>query len=321
MKRILICAAAAIVALASCSKTQVVYNDAPEEIGFKAVTGVMTKAENPLGTGIRMGVFAETGSGSYFTNALFTHDSEGVWTGGKYWPVTGELTFTLYAPYDGTENTPGSVNYNSNNLTITADNSNIDSQTDWIYGATQPTGTKSTSGESMGVNLKHALSKVVVTVDGDSNVKLQKVEILQTAQKATGTVNYTSNNAGAPTWVNAIDAIDAIIPAITLFDNLEGETLSSTDVEGIKPCLVIPTANLSDQAIRLTYKLTGGSPLTYTTTVASADPVVPNQLGTVWAAGTQYTYNITIGAKEIKFTPTETTWVEAPQTIEVTPNN
>ena len=44
MKRFFVCAAAAIVALASCSKTQVVYNDAPEEIGFKAVSGVMTKA-------------------------------------------------------------------------------------------------------------------------------------------------------------------------------------------------------------------------------------------------------------------------------------
>ena len=44
MKRLFILATAAIVALASCAKTEVVYTDAPEEIGFKAVTGAMTKA-------------------------------------------------------------------------------------------------------------------------------------------------------------------------------------------------------------------------------------------------------------------------------------
>lgn len=42
MKRLVILAAA-IVALASCAKTQVVYNEEPQEIAFKTVSGVMTK--------------------------------------------------------------------------------------------------------------------------------------------------------------------------------------------------------------------------------------------------------------------------------------
>ena len=44
MKRFFILASAAIVALASCAKTEVVYKDAPEEIAFKQITGVMTKS-------------------------------------------------------------------------------------------------------------------------------------------------------------------------------------------------------------------------------------------------------------------------------------
>ena len=44
MRRFFILASAAIVALASCAKTQVVYNDAPEEIALKTVNMPMTKA-------------------------------------------------------------------------------------------------------------------------------------------------------------------------------------------------------------------------------------------------------------------------------------
>lgn len=45
MKRFFILASAAIVALASCAKTEVVYKDAPEQIAFKQITGPMTKAD------------------------------------------------------------------------------------------------------------------------------------------------------------------------------------------------------------------------------------------------------------------------------------
>ena len=71
MKRFFICAAAAIVALASCSKTEVVNTSAPEEIGFKAVTGAITKAEQDAATlDGAMGVFAfvHGESTSYFSN-------------------------------------------------------------------------------------------------------------------------------------------------------------------------------------------------------------------------------------------------------------
>ena len=59
MKRLFILASAAIVALASYTKTQVVYTEAPEEISFKQVTNVMTKA-GALQTGV-LGVFAHQG--------------------------------------------------------------------------------------------------------------------------------------------------------------------------------------------------------------------------------------------------------------------
>ena len=63
MKRLFILASAAIVALAACTKTEVVYTEAPAEIGFKQITDVMTKAV-PDGTQLpaTMGVYAYKGS-------------------------------------------------------------------------------------------------------------------------------------------------------------------------------------------------------------------------------------------------------------------
>ena len=45
MKKIFILATAAIVAFASCMKTEVVSNSEPQEIAFRQFTGSMTKAD------------------------------------------------------------------------------------------------------------------------------------------------------------------------------------------------------------------------------------------------------------------------------------
>ena len=96
MKRFFILATAAIVALASCAKTEVVYNDAPEQIAFKQITGAMTKA---FGNYTTLGVFAYQDSKKHFENYTFTHDGVKGWTNpDAVWPYEGDLTFTVYAP-------------------------------------------------------------------------------------------------------------------------------------------------------------------------------------------------------------------------------
>ena len=109
MKRLFILASAAALMLASCAKTTVVYNEAPEEIGFKAVTGVMTKAGEPtkLPESENLGVFAHLYDNSvegelYFGNTQFTYDTDS-WKGTKYWPISNGLIFTVYSPYNGTK--------------------------------------------------------------------------------------------------------------------------------------------------------------------------------------------------------------------------
>ena len=101
MKRFFILASAAIVAFASCAKTEVVYNEAPQEIGFKAVTGSITKVEQSSGAlSGDMGVIANLTTGAaYFGNTQFVYNStDENWSCAdpKYWPVDeNKLSFAV----------------------------------------------------------------------------------------------------------------------------------------------------------------------------------------------------------------------------------
>ena len=106
MKRFFICAAAAIVALASCSKTEVINNEPQKEIGFKAITSVATKAEQTTANLGTMGVYAylNEDKSEYFGNTQFAKGAGDLWvaTPSKYWPLVHTLDFVVYAPYAAT---------------------------------------------------------------------------------------------------------------------------------------------------------------------------------------------------------------------------
>lgn len=134
MKRLFILAAATV-ALASCAKTQVVYNEEPQEIAFKTVSGVMTKANAEWNAeSSKMGVFAVLEGENYIDNKAFVkEDGEDYFVGdGKeyYWPFGKTLDFVAYAPH------AADVTYDPSTkiLTMDIDNSNVGNQTDVLYG-------------------------------------------------------------------------------------------------------------------------------------------------------------------------------------------
>ena len=302
MKKFFILASAAIVALASCSKTQVVYNDAPEEISFKKITNVMTKDLSTDQLDGDMGVFAYQGANLYFDNTDFEkRNSETYWTAEtpKYWPIDGDLTFTVYSPYDATVKY-----YNEANASDPA----VDAKTlyinatgtlkDWLYGTTQPIGDK--SFEKVDVTLAHALSLVDINITGDAAINLKAVELLETYQAGAGKIVYS-------TPVNVVWDVTGITPTVTISlytptDNADGDDLSPT-AKNVSH-LVVPTTRLTNEAIKLTYRMDGSSvDLVYTTAITPA-----NILGTAWEHGKKYIYNINIGVKEIQFNPVVLEW-------------
>ena len=306
MKKFFFCAAAAIVALASCSKTQVVYSGAPEEISFKAVTGAITKAEQKETLEGDMGVFAFVNKTSdvYFENKQFTGTT--VWTGGQYWPLQSNLDFVVYAPF-------GSASYRDKTLTVSGvDNTGkttIDGQTDYMYGAEyyDDTDGKGYSKERVATNLKHALAKVTLNFFG-SNVTVNSVSLETPTLKGSYTVNYGVEAPSVPVadWGNpAAEATNLQLTEISDAELAEA-VVDDPNTADVNEAVLAKTASVSimvvpaaDSDILITYTING--------TDDELDAEIP--LTGTWATGTHYIYNITITPDVIEFSaPSVNNW-------------
>ena len=299
MKKFYVFAAVTIAALASCTKSEVVYNQEQQEIGFRQFTGAMTKADpstTALPTGTSMGVFSYLNGTqtAYFENAKFVNKSGTTKWGGedpRYWPLQGTLDFVLYAPHQasGATYTPSTKVLN---VTI-ADNSTA--QTDYLYGKDFYVNTAKPATPSNGVPvvLKHALSKVTIAAKANeaSIFTVSSIKLMQTIQEGSYTVTYnttwddfTSEVTGSPT------ATKKDIEYVSSDWNLTTDFSINTASK-----LVVPSAQTS---IVLTYKMKGSeTPLTATV----------NLTGT-WDTGKHYTYNLTLTADEILFVPEVQDW-------------
>ena len=312
MKRFFICAAAAIVALASCSKTEVVNTSAPEEIGFKAVTGVMTKAgvqtTNEFDQTIGVLAYNTTDLTEYFENAQFekttvvvtTEDPETgdpltesvtTWNGttAKYWPIDSELDFVVYSPYQANDVAVTNT-ANSKKLEVTvATNAttSLEAQTDYMYGAEYYANHDKTEA-SVPVNFKHALSLITVNFTGNANVKIVSAVLDDTAQDGTYTVQYFPVVDPAITWEPG-NADNDLTLKPTAATALSDDAITTE-------YMVVPTAASS---ITITYNIGG---------MTGGNLTKEIDLTETWTAGTHYTYNVNIGANEIKFSTSVTDW-------------
>lgn len=285
MKKFFFCAAAAIVALASCSKTQVLYNDTPKEIGFKAVTGAITKeVQTAVGFSQDMGVIAyQSGlTKVYFTNAQFTKetvDATTTWNGEtpQYWPIDSSLDFFVYSPYQETGVTPTNTAESKTLTVVIADNSS--NQKDYLYSDKFITAKNKTSG-NIPVDFDHALAYVTVNFSGDDVITISNAKLNETFQSGTYTVTY--GNTTSIAW--------SAQGTSTNLDLAEG--ILSSDYT--TSWLVVPEDNNdADNTITFDYKIAGMTGDAISKSIALAE---------TWEAGTHYTYNVTIGANEIKFT-------------------
>ena len=309
MKRFFICAAAAIVALASCSKTEVVNTSAPEEIGFKAVTGAVTKVAGQQSGTLTgdMGVYAfinGTADTEYFTNIKFTGTD--TWTGGQYWPLQSNLNFVIYAPHDA------DAIYSTKKLTVEASNAGIDvinRQTDYLYGAEYYDGSGDDEGKgyatqqtAITTKLNHALAKVTLNFAG-ANVTVNSVSLEKPYLSGTYTVDYSDTDSPSISWDATQEANDLTLSAIAdaelapaVADDPETDENDPVDAKTASASIMVVPA--ADSDIIITYTIKG------TNDVLTAKV----KLNGTWAAGTHYTYNISIQPNEIKFTPSVNVW-------------
>ena len=290
MKRFFICAAAAIVALASCSKTEVVNNEPQKEIGFKAVTGVVTKAEQTtanLGT-TAVYAFHNEGKTEYFDHTQFAKGAGDLWvaTPAKYWPLVHTLDFVVYAPYAAAGTSCDSANKILTVNTTNAGLTEITDQTDFLYGKEYYDNTDDKGygkgNEYVPVDLKHAQAKIIVNFNGTGDVTLNEAKLTSVSLTGKYTVDYKETT---PVAVWSAHSLGVDVTMASGYGLLNPKTYT---------LLAVPSPVASK--ITFNYTLAGGAPLDHTIDL------------TTWEPGKEYTYNITITPKEIKFNPNVIEW-------------
>ena len=296
MKRFFILASAAIVALASCAKTEVVYKDAPQEIAFKQITGAMTKTTLGDDDAATMRVFAfKEDHSPYFTPAnglQFTPVDADNWTASpsQYWPLSGDLDFVYFAPYSPS----ASVSYDATNYKLTMD---LNNSIDVMYGKNVITGSK--SNDAMDAPLRHALAKVIMKVTSDlEGLKIESFKLSAPYVSGVLEVDYqitdengTANDERLKWTLNSTSDI--------AYTNLVRTTVKDTeysDYHYVLPC--------DQTSFEFTYTLPGNLTVhTYTHDLDGAS--------NKWLDGHQYTYVIKITANEIKLDPAVDAWADA----------
>lgn len=303
MKRLVILAAA-VFTLASCAKTQVVYNEEPQEIAFKTVSGVMTKGP-VTGTAFEqsMTVYAwknESGYNKYFGPIVFSEDgTTGIWKGAtsQYYPSTGSLNFVAYTDYTNI-NLADPTSHNSYTYTLT---DNTTAQNDfmvssYIYNENKDSG-------DVPIPFTHALSLIEVNFKcTGTNVTIKEVELAGTKQVGTVTVTYpaipTSDNLPEiGNWTLTGDpksCVKSLDPGMEIIAN-------AAEFENFARFLVVPDSGTTGKTLSITYDLNGNE-ITHPIDLTEAEAYT-------WEQGKKHIFNITFGIEEITFSPNVTVWV------------
>lgn len=332
MKKIFFMAVAATAMLAACNKTEVVYNDAPQEIAMFAVNKVATKAPVADVTflttdDMRVSAYLaaapgnESNVGEYFSNIKFTHHDGGLWTGGQYWPLfQSTLNFLAVTEKGGNvDNTTvafGSTSYAEVTL---ADNDAYD-QNDLMYAIGK--GTTNGAGNYGPVNMIFRHSLAWVNFAFKSNIAdVITVKSIALTAKYNGVlalsfpeynkVDAFTNNALTANWLETYleENKEQYVPNANHNGKMTSVTLPASDSDdpyivyggGL---MVVPGAFVGRQFV-ITYDIASvdkdgnmiNKEFTYTY------PVTQN-----WEMGKKYTYNINITLDEIEIEPDVAEW-------------
>ena len=303
MKKFFILASAAIVALASCAKTEVVYKDAPEEIAFKAVTGVMTKApvldtSFPQAQEIKVLAWNTTGGQKYFGPASFTRDgTSGAWEGtpAQYWPTKGSLDFVAYTTntkvtYDDSS-APERLEYD---FTL-ADNS-IE-QHDFMVS--KYVKGKASQDAAVPLYFQHTLALIEVNVAcTGQNLTVNSISLSGTTQDGKLKVTYTDADATVATFGSGWTG--STVTNVTLTKTANVDLTAGAASVNYAHFLVVPETSTS-KTLTVNYTLNGNT-FTHPIDLSGISSA------TSWAIGNKYIFNVGIGLKEIKFAPEVVNW-------------
>ena len=323
MTKVLIamCAMAAVMA---CTKTEATFEQ-PGEISFSPVSRYNTKAA-VTGTNFTANqnfyVFANTTDNEkYFSNILFEADGTNkdgeyqVYKGNpsQFWPNVKSLKFAGYTVSGNVGATSSSIlasmNENFETMTLTSYQQPLPTENEandlmWFFENNSGSGYDKNT-DYVNPTMKHALSWITINIKAESqgllnywnNLTITEVEfanLITTNTVALGT-DAVWTEVAAPSPAVSVDVMttDKVLT-----------TSSQEFAEVANNTIVIPQTPV-DLNVTYSYK----SPADNNVTITETKPVSLKFDGeNKWAAGTHYTYELTIGANEIKIAPKSTEW-------------
>lgn len=340
MKKVIITILAAGAVLASCTKSDVQY-DEPSAINLAPFAKKSTKAAvdgTDYPDALNMYVFANAGAADaavpggytepYFANAEFAHGSHAVNVFGGYpspyyWPNVKKLIFSGYSKsgnvaslttkptysWSSTENTweISISGYQPGAGTATSGDNDLM----WFPTTEQSYAKPTESDYTVDVTMKHACAWVTINIQGDNItggenttwkiLDLTFSDLVQTGNVVLGKeANWT---IGAGT---AFDAYTGNGTALTT-NYVDYTKLSYQDLVVIPQ----PTKTLH---VKYSYVSQKGGGADGADIVIEEEKDIPltytNDAG--WKAGVHYTYNLTIGTTEILIEPVLTDWTDQP---------
>lgn len=253
MKKHLVLGALAVLALAACTKSEVVELNKGNEISLTAVTGKnLTKAADGYCNNAMpadFAVWAATDGKKYFEAQTYTRDgSTNTYksTNARYWPTT-DVDFFAAKNYGGsatlTVTDPTSLAVANYTVPTT-----VADQKDFIYAVKK--GAKKADGAAV-LNFRHALSQIEFQAKNSNSgiyVEVTGVAVKQVYSKGNFSVNVattnnfkdhnlggsadTDNRSGRCTWTGQGDKADYAISFDAVALGSEATSLSVTDPDG-----------------------------------------------------------------------------------------
>lgn len=345
MKKSLLFAALAVVAMASCTKNEISQSTRTNEITFATpVLARHTKSQEIIGTtyptSASFNVYAWYNSEAAFNASTASpymedvkvdyngadfdaSDGVGAWVPSSkkyYWPKQGVLSFDAYSP-NGLVGTVSATAAEGIKVVDHTVNTTLSSQQDFLYATrtldkTSSTGTNNTY-DGVDIAFKHALAVVKFTAktrddySGTTTIKIKDIKIQSINNVGTFEQKESTSNPG---WSAQTGTVEYV--ALTSANDAASVkiTSSSTDVAGCSTVIVLPQDfTASKQKLHIEYYMTtdatGAKPL-----LQKADLDFYNTTALAdnnkWEMGKRYTYNIVIGLDEIYFAPSVTNWVD-----------
>lgn len=343
MKKTLVFAALASVALVGCTKNVEVANNDLNEITFETpVLAPATKADEITGTtfpkNVDFAVFAwynatelsgtDVAAGrlymkdvtvNYDSTKDDTTDGKGAWKPASvyFWPKNGFLAFDAYSPSSVSATCDATNGIAFTNFEASTD---YDSQIDLLYSTrviNKQSSVEHNNNTYDGVNIpfNHALSVVRVFVKAstatDANlIKVKSVKFMNIKNKG---------NFSQAVWTPEETDVNLVIGDAA--DSTSSFAISTAEKQYGKNHIVLPQVFTGDSAVlEIKYDILGQGGVEPLEQVAKLNLASQSAVGAEnhtgsWLMGKRYNYHITFGLNEIYFAPSITDWVDYDVTV------